>query len=107
MTPDLLRSLDDLPAVDPSKREGLPLTIRLHDPDSIHVLRAALSTSVTLNTKAAEYHDATGKIRRQAGDASEAARHRRRAAEYQRRAGLAQQLLEQLPDEQAPKAPKD
>lgn len=83
------------------------LRLVLQDADSAKVLRAALASAVTLHAKCAEYHDATGKIRRQAGDASEAARHRRRAAEYQRRAGLAQQLLDQLPDEQAPKAPKD
>lgn len=103
---DLLSAVDDLPPVDPSKMKGWPVTLRMSEPDSMRVLRAALANACTLHRKAADYHDATGKIRRSEGDASEANRHRRTAAEYQRRAALAQQLLDQLPDEPAPTAPK-
>ena len=78
------------------------VTLQLADADSIRVLRGALEGQVRVLKASATYHEETGRIRRQAGDAAESNRHKRQAAEYQRRLGLAQQLVDQLP-EPAPK----
>ena len=75
------------------------VTLQLHDADSIRVLRAALASAQRIHAASAEYHDATGRIRRGAGDAAEANRHKRQAAVYLHRAALAQQLVDQLPAE--------
>lgn len=79
------------------------VSLVLHDADSIRVLRAALDGAVRHQQACATYHDETGKIRRAAGDTGEANRHKRQAAEYRRREALAQQLVDQLPTEPAPK----
>lgn len=77
------------------------VSLVLHEADSLRVLRSALESAARLNRDAAGYHVATGKLRAQAGDTSEANRHKRVAAEYQRRVALAQQLADQLPDPKA------
>lgn len=75
------------------------VTLELHDADSIRVLRAALAGQVRVLQVTATYHDETAKVRNAASDASESRRHKRLAAEFQRRTGLCQQLLDQLPPE--------
>lgn len=73
------------------------VTLELHDADSVRVLCASLASTVRICRASAEYHDATGRIRAGAGEAAEGKRHKRAAAEFTRRQGLAQQLLDQLP----------
>ncbi len=75
------------------------VSLVLHEADSLKVLRAALAGAVRLHQASADYHTATGRIRRDASDAAEANRHKRMATEYGRRTTLAQQLLDQLPAE--------
>jgi hypothetical protein len=76
------------------------VSLVLHEPDSGKVLRRALEAyrdflqhaAASADTNATNLAKAGGKL------ADEASRAQRRAAEFQRRQALAQQLVDQLPD---------
>ena len=82
---------------------GQTIALELAEPDSLRILRAALVGQLRVLQATATYHEETGQVRVTKQDAVEAARHKRLAAEFQRRVGLCQQLVDQLPAEPAPK----
>lgn len=73
------------------------VSLVLHEPDSLRVLRAALEGQARLYASFATYHHDTAPIRAAAGEPSEAKRHKRQAATYRQREALALQLVDQLP----------
>lgn len=79
------------------------ITLVLHHADSVRVLRAALVGQLRVLQTTATYHEETGQVRVTKQDAVEASRHKRLGAEYRRRVGLCQQLVDQLPAEPTPK----
>lgn len=73
------------------------VSLVLHEPDSVRVLRAALEAQARLYHASARYHAETAPLRAKANDPAAARDHKRQANEYQRRAALAQALVDQLP----------
>lgn len=73
----------------------------MHHADSVRVLHRALSNLRMVYDVAAIDAGEAVKSALARGDASTAKRGERRAAEYQRRVGLVDQLLEQLPADAA------